>query len=185
MLGNVRRSVEGSKVIQKGRYPYVVTPLMDGVPRVEPDVINEAVDRMVEIGDFDCDLILAPEAMGIPYAALICSRIGKPFSVIRKRSYGLEGEIEVVETTGYSTSRLYINGVEPGMRVAIVDDVASTCGTLKGIVAGLRDHGIIVTEAVIAIDKSPDISVAERELGIPIRCVARISVVDGRVVFSG
>lgn len=184
MLDNIKRSVEGSKVILKGEYPYVVTPLMDGVPRVEPEVLMEAVDRMIEIGEFDCDLILAPEAMGIPYAALICARIGKPFSVIRKRSYGLEGEIEVVETTGYSTSRLYINGVGSGTKVAIVDDVASTCGTIKGIVAGLRDAGAVVTEVIVAMNKNPDITIAERELGIPIRYVARLSVENGKAVFN-
>ena len=180
MLEEVRDSIEKSPVILKGDYPYIVTPLMDGIPAMDPKILRSVVDRMMRIGKFDCDLIVAPEAMGIPYAALISAGKGIPFSIIRKRSYGLEGEIEVTETTGYSTTSIFINGVKPGMRVAIVDDVVSTGGTLRGIVDGLRTAGATVTEVVLALNKSEDIFALEEELGIPIRYVAKIWLENGK-----
>lgn len=180
MLDIVRESVESSAVVYKGDYPYIITPLMDGVPSIEPAVMKAMSERMIQIGKYDCDLILAPEAMGIPYATLISISKGIPFSVIRKRPYGLEGEIEIIETTGYSTTKMYINGVKPGMRVAIVDDVVSTGGTLKGIVSGLRSAGAIITEVVLALNKSKDIFAIEEELGIPIRYAAKVWIEDGR-----
>lgn len=180
MLEDVRDSIEASPVIPKGGYPYIVTPLMDGIPAIDPKTLHSVVDRMVRIAKFDCDLIVAPEAMGIPYATLISAKKGIPFSIIRKRSYGLEGEMEVVETTGYSTTSMYINGIRPGMRVAVVDDVVSTGGTLRCIVNGLRDMGAVVTEIVLALNKSDDIFSIEEELGVPIRYVAKIWVENGR-----
>lgn len=180
MLEEVKESIEKSPVILKGDYPYIVTPLMDGVPSMDPGAIRAVTETMMRIGKFDCDLILAPEAMGIPYATLISVHKGIPFSVIRKRSYGLEGEIEVTETTGYSTTSIYINGVKPGMKVAIVDDVVSTGGTLKGIVKGLKDAGVIVTEIVLALNKSKDIFALEEELRVPIRYAVKIWLEHGR-----
>ncbi len=180
MLEEVKKSIEESPVILKGEYPYVVTPLMDGIPAIDPKAIRAVTDTMMRIGRFDCDLILAPEAMGIPYAALISAGKGIPFSIIRKRSYGLEGEIEVTETTGYSTTSIFINGVRPGMRVVIVDDVVSTGGTLRGIVRGLKDAGVIVTEIVLALNKSDDIFALEEELGVPIRYAVRIWIEGGK-----
>ena len=180
MLEDVRESIESSRVITKGDYPYLVTPLMDGVPSIDPGTLHSVVERMIRISKFDCDIIVAPEAMGIPYATLISMKKGIPFTIIRKRSYGLEGETEIVETTGYSTTKMYINGVRPGMKVVVVDDVVSTGGTLRCIVDGLRDIGAVVTEVVLALNKSRDIFSVEEEIGVPIRYVAKIWVENGK-----
>ena len=179
MMREVCESIENSPVILKGDYPYIVTPLMDGIPAIDPRILRSVADRMMRIAKFDCDLILAPEAMGIPYATLISAGKGIPFAVIRKRPYGLEGEIEVVENTGYSSTKIYINGVKKGMRVAIVDDVVSTGGTLRSIIEGLKLAGAEVTEVVLALNKSQDIFELEKELGVPIRYVAKIWIEKG------
>lgn len=180
MLDEVRKIIENSPVILKGDYPYIITPLMDGVPSVEPNLLKPVTERMSQMGTFDCDLILAPEAMGIPFATILSLDKNIPFSVVRKRSYGLDGEIGIVESTGYSSTRMYINGVKPGMKVVIVDDVVSTGGTLKSVVNGLRDAGVIVTEVIVALNKNPDISVLEKDLGIPIRYVAKVWIENGK-----
>lgn len=181
-MRRVRESVGGWPVIDRNGYPYVVSPLMDGVPSVDPDMLAEVADEMVRIGDFDCDLILAPEAMGIMYAAAVSERTGIPFSVVRKRRYGLEGELPVSVDTGYSHSEQCINGVTAGMRVVIVDDVVSTGGTLSAIVSALRGAGAAPVCAVAAVDKSRDIGELSRRIGIPVMAAVRIAVRDGRAV---
>ena len=180
MIEDIRDNIESSPVILRGDYPYIVTPLMDGIPSVDPKIIKSIADKMSRLGKFDCDLILTPEAMGIPYATLISLNRNIPFSVIRKRPYGLDGEIEIVETTGYSTTKMYINGVKPGMKVTIVDDVVSTGGTLKAVVGALRDAGAIVKEVVLALNKSDKLFTLEKELGIPIHYVSKIWVENGK-----
>jgi adenine phosphoribosyltransferase len=180
MIEDIRKDIENSPVILRGEYPYIVTPLMDGIPSVDPKIMKSMADKMSKIGKFNCDIILAPEAMGIPYATLISMKKGIPFTIIRKRSYGLECETEIVETTGYSTTKMYINGVRPGMKVVVVDDVVSTGGTLRCIVDGLRDMGAVVTEVVLALNKSRDIFSGEEEIGVPIRYVAKIWVENGK-----
>ena len=168
-----------SPVVSRGEYQYFIHPLTDGVPRVDPSLLSEVVDRMVELADMDCDVILAPEAMGIPLATALSIRTGIPFSVIRKRRYDLEGEIELHQRTGYSDSYLYINGVSAGDRVAIVDDVVSTGGTLEATIGALRSEGVQVTEVVVVFDKSDDLQSISERLGVPIRRLLSITVVDG------
>ena len=75
----------------------------------------------------EVDKIVCMEAMGIHIAtALYKNEV--PFVVIRKRVYGLEGEVSVHQTTGYSQGQLYINGLKKGDRILLVDDVVTQEG---------------------------------------------------------
>ena len=170
--------IEGPVISMDG-YNYFVSPVSDGIPLVTKELLDEIADNMIATCELDCDIILAPEAMGIPIASAVTMRTGIPYSVIRKRQYLLPGEITLFQATGYSKANMYINGVKSGDRVVIVDDVVSTGGTLKATVKALNDEGIIVTEICVIYDKSPDIEVLSKELGVPIRSLLRVAVVDG------
>jgi adenine phosphoribosyltransferase len=81
-----------------------------------------------------------------------------PFTIVRKRWYGLPGEIAVHQTTGYSKGELYMNGVKKGDRVVIVDDVISTGGTMRALVGALNIAGAEIVDICVAIQRgSPDI----------------------------
>ena len=95
------------------------------------------------MGKFDCDVILAPEAMGIPLTVPISLRTRIPYSVIRKREYRLPGEISVQRGTGYSSGFLYINGLKKGDKVTIVDDVPVPAVRLKRYVRHWRKRNRI------------------------------------------
>ena len=169
-----------SPVVDRNGYPYFVNPVSDGIPRMDAALLDEVADGIVSLCDLDCDVVLAPETMGIPLAVCITLRTGVPYAVIRKRSYGLPGEIALDQRTGYSKSPMYINGVSPGTRVAIVDDVVSTGGTLRAVVGALRDAGAVVTEVVAVYSKRKDVSDLSAELGIPVRYLLAVSSSGGR-----
>ena len=169
-----------SPVVDLDGYPYFVNPVSDGIPCMTRELLDEVVDGIVSVADLDCDIVLTPEAMGIPLAVCITLRTGVPYAVIRKRSYGLPGEIALDQRTGYSKSPMYINGVSPGTRVAIVDDVVSTGGTLRAIVGALRDAGAVVTEVVAVYSKRKDVSDLSAELGIPVRYLLAVSSMGGK-----
>ena len=168
-----------SPVVDLDGYPYFVNPVSDGIPCMTRELLDEVVDGIVSVADLDCDIVLTPEAMGIPLAACITERTGIPYSVIRKRRYGLPGEISLDQRTGYSHSPMYVNGVGPGTRVAVVDDVVSTGGTLKAIVGALGDAGVVVTEVVTVYSKQRDLSGLSAELDVPVRCLLAVSSSGG------
>ena len=148
VLELLRESFLRAKVIRVGAYDYIVHPLLDGVPAVEPELLEEVVDAMSGIKDMGCDLIVAPEAMALPLAAPLSLSARIPYVVVRKRAYGLEGEIRIDQSTGYSNGTMFLNGVRGGDKVVVVDDVLSRRhpsrpheGIARGGGGGPEGHG--------------------------------------------
>jgi adenine phosphoribosyltransferase len=182
-LSVLQDSLRDSPIIWKGDYPYFIHPISDGIPRMDADVLRATRDLIVEMVDWsNIDLIVSVEAMGLPLLAAVGDATGKPTVVIRKRQYGMEGEVQVDVSTGYSQSTTYINDIKQGERILIVDDVISTGGTLEPILATLEEMGVILQDIVIAIEKGDGRErLAKERPSWPIKTLARIDIIDGRV----
>lgn len=179
----LRKSIEEAPVVKKGDYNYVIHPITDGVPEIKPDLLEEVVDEMEKhlIKKQPFDRIVTIEAMGIPLATLLSVRMNIPFTIIRKREYSLPGEVSVQQTTGYSKSTLFINGIKEGEKIVIVDDVLSTGGTLKAVLASLREMRVEVKAVMIAINKGEALEEIQKTFNVPVTAIADITVVNGRV----
>jgi len=171
MLEKLKKTLEEAPVVPMGDYNYVVHPITDGVPYIEPELLNEIIDEIIRPGLPEFDLIVTAEAMGIPIATALSLRTGKPFNIIRKRKYGLPGEVSVSQVTGYSKAKLYINGLNKGDKILFVDDVISTGGTLKATLKALKGMGVEITGIVIVVEKGDGHVKAEisKEFGVDIR----------------
>lgn len=153
-MNQLRTSLQNAPVIWKGDYPYFIHPVTDGVPRMDPDVLKAIVELTVERVDWrQVDVLLGIEAMGLPLAAPLSMATGVPLVVARKRSYGLEGEVKIDQATGYSKGVMYLNDINEGERVAILEDVLSTGGTLEAVIEGVHRAGAEVTEIVAVVEK--------------------------------
>ncbi len=182
-LSVLHDSLRGAPIIWKGEYPYFIHPISDGIPRMEASVLRATRDLIVSMVDWSkIDLVVSVEAMGLPLLAAVGEASGKPTVVIRKRSYGMEGEVRVDVSTGYSESTTYINDIKAGERILIVDDVISTGGTLEPILEAIEDMGAILQDIIIAIEKGDGRErLALERPKWPIRTLARIDIVDGKV----
>ncbi|MDH7506622.1 MAG: hypoxanthine/guanine phosphoribosyltransferase [Candidatus Thermoplasmatota archaeon] len=174
-----------SPVIKKGDYQYVVHPITDGIPEISnellTEVVNEMFKRIKKYGKID--KIVTMEAMGIPLATALSLKMKIPFVIIRKRSYGLPGEIDVEQTTGYSKTKLFINGLKTNDNIIIVDDVLSTGGTLSAVVSALKKLGVIIKGVFIAINKGKAVKDLMEKYNISIEIIINIDVINGKVVF--
>ena len=176
-------SLRGAPIIWKGEYPYFIHPISDGIPRMEAEVLRATRDLIVSMIDWSqIDLIVSVEAMGLPLLAAVGEATGKPTVVIRKRSYGMEGEVRVDVSTGYSSSTAYINDISSGERILVVDDVISTGGTLEPLLESLEGMGAVLQDVIVAIEKGDGRErLSEERPEWPIRTLARIDIVDGKV----
>jgi adenine phosphoribosyltransferase len=181
MYEKLKASISSGPIIDKNGYPYLVHPVTDGIPFMDPDVLDEIIDWMVSVCGFECDRIAAPESMGIPLAVPLSLRLRIPYTVIRKRQYGLDGEIAVSYRTGYSERVVYINGLKKGDRIVLVDDVLSTGGTLAAVIGALRENGISVTDVLVVFSKGSGRDVLKKELGVDVKRMLDLSVEDGVV----
>ncbi len=182
-LDRLRASLSKSPVVRFGDYDYFVHPITDGIPLGRPEVLEEVLDELSRRGDWTrCDKIVTVESMGFPLAAGLALRVGKPYLFIRKRRYGLPGEVSLKQTTGYARTDLFINDIHPRDRVVFVDDVISTGGTLTSIVKALRSLGAEVVDVLIVFEKTRERARMEAELGVAIKTLLPVDVVDGKVV---
>ncbi len=178
----LKASLKNSPVVKREDYDYMIHPLTDGIPFVDPALLREVSDAMAQMGNFDCDYIVTVEALGIPLATSLSLRVNKPFNIIRKRMYGLPGEVNLSQVTGYSKSTLFINGLKAGDKVVIVDDVVSTGGTLWALVEALKRMQVKISDILVVIEKTDKKAEIERKIGQQIKTLAKVQVVDGKVV---
>lgn len=182
----LRKSLVEAPVVDFNGYHYFVHPLTDGIPAIEPDLLREMAEEIVGVADLaGVTRIVTVEAMGIPLSTALSMRTGIPVTVIRKRKYGLPGEREIGQETGYSKGKLYVNFLQPGDRIVFVDDVISTGGTLRPLLLAFREAGIIVQDIVVAVEKGEGRAELEREFGVRVKTLARIDVRDGKVRVLG
>ncbi len=150
----IKQSLSNAPIILKGQYPYFIHPITDGVPRLNPKVLEAIIDLAVPLVNWEnIDIILGIEAMGLPLTAPLSIRTGVPMVIARKRKYGLEGEVEVNQETGYSKGSIFLNDIKAGERIVIIDDVLSTGGTIKSVIEGIRQARASLENVIVVVEK--------------------------------
>lgn len=177
----LKRTLREAPIVDMGDYDYLVHPVTDGIPLVEPALLREIVDGFTSMLDLEgVEKLVTPEAMGIHHTTALSLRTGIPFVVVRKRSYGLPGEVAVHQETGYSSGDLFINNLSAGDRIVLVDDVFSTGGTLEAVCEALLGMDVEIADVVVVLRRGehPD------GFPVPVRSLLEIDVVDGEVVIN-
>ncbi len=173
MYERLTESLETCPMVERGEYHYFINPVSDGIPLVEPALLREIGRAMVRVMDLErVEMIVVVEAMGIHIGTTLSLMTDIPLNVIRKRPYGLPGECAVHQATGYSKGELYINGLSPGMRVVIVDDVLSTGGTMRAVLSALAAIEVEVVDVCVAIKRG------DPDIGRPYKYLVEIEVTD-------
>jgi adenine phosphoribosyltransferase len=182
-LNRLRASLAECPIVKFGDYNYFVHPITDGIPLGRPEVLDEVLRELAKRGDWSrCDKIVTAESMGFPLASGLSTRVHRPYVFIRKRQYGLPGEVSLKQTTGYSKTDMFINNIHHGDRVVFVDDVISTGGTVSAIVKAMRQIGAEVTDILIVFEKTHEKARMETELGLKIKTLLAVDVIGGTLV---
>ncbi|HEY3956127.1 MAG TPA: pyridoxal-phosphate dependent enzyme [Streptosporangiaceae bacterium] len=175
---------EGAPTVISGRYRTTINELTDQRPALRPEILAEAVNRLVRLGTFPAATkLLVEEDKGGILAGPVCLATGLPLAVARWYPYDLPGEDgkpapEVEITSEYYTGHLYLNGIVPGDRVVIIDDTVSTGGTLVALVEAVRRAGAEVLEALVVTEKPANggAAVVRDRCGIEVKPVLRVAI---------
>ncbi|WP_410765120.1 hypoxanthine/guanine phosphoribosyltransferase [Haloferax sp. DFSO60] len=180
-MDQLRQSLLDAPIIEKGDYEYFVHPISDGVPMLEPGLLREIVIRIIrKVNLEDVDKIVTPAAMGIHISTAVSLMTDIPLVVIRKREYGLDGEVSLHQQTGYSEGDMFINDVSEGDRVLVLDDVLSTGGTMTAVLDALDHIGADVVDTVAIIKKAGPNELDDTDHHV--KTLINVKVEDGQVV---
>jgi adenine phosphoribosyltransferase len=181
-MDRLQASLRDAPIVEKDGYHYFVHPISDGVPMLEPELLREIVIKIIRKADLeDVDKIVTPAAMGIHISTAVSLMTDIPLVVVRKRQYGLEGEVALSQVTGYAENEMYINDVHPGDRVLVLDDVLSTGGTLHAIIGAVEEIGAELVD-IVAVIKKVGGGNKVAEAGYEVKTLINVDVEGGEIV---
>ncbi|EMI20540.1 adenine phosphoribosyltransferase [Rhodopirellula maiorica SM1] len=111
-----------------------ITPMLATPMLATPDALATATEALAKpFLDAKVDIVAAAEARGFIFAAPLAIRLGAGFVPIRKPGklpfdmHSFAYELEY----GTDELQIHVDGVKPGQRVLIVDDLLATGGTME------------------------------------------------------
>lgn len=100
------------------------------------EALKCSIDRMVDhLKDKNVDIVIGPEARGFIFGVPVAYALGVGFVPVRKPGK-LPGETVSVDyglEYGNDTLQIHKDAIKKGQRVAIVDDLLATGGTIEAV----------------------------------------------------
>lgn len=129
----------------------------------DPFAYHLAIDYLASQTPEDVDVIVGPEARGIMFAAPVAYKLNKGYVPVRKPNKLPAETIQQEYELEYGTDILEIHkdAIKPGQKVAIIDDLMATGGTMEAIIKLVERLGGEVTKVLCLIDL-PELGGAER-----------------------
>lgn len=175
----LRDAFDGCPLVPVQGKMFVVNSLTEQIPATRPDVLARAAEAVIEIGDFGRSTkIVGEEEKGAILVAAVSLKSGLPFGMARWYPNGLDGQITVAFDCEYHSGNLFLNGVERGDKVIIVDDMLSTGGTLVGLIRAVEAAGATIVDIVCLAEKIEygGAERVERETGYAVKSVVKLAL---------
>lgn len=144
---------DNKEVIHINGKVFVINPLTEQIPATSAEMLRCACDEILKAVHTDFDKVVGEEDKGGIIVAGVALAANKPFGMMRWYPTGITGQIKVPFTCEYIEGYLYLNGIEPGDRVLVVDDMISTGGTMTGMIRALEKAGAVIADIVSVGEK--------------------------------
>lgn len=109
-----------------------ITPLM-----ADGDVFHAACDKLIDFAKkVKADVIVGPESRGFIFGCPVAYALGIGFVPVRKPNKLPRETVSVKYDLEYGSNELHVHkdGIKPGQRVLIVDDLLATGGTVQATI---------------------------------------------------
>lgn len=162
---------------------YLINPLTDHHPTTSFELLDDTVNELGKLTDFSkATKILGEEERGGFLASLVAYAQQKPFGMVKWNPNGLEGQLAIDFRMSYAEGRLYLNGIEPGDRVVIVEDMIDSGGTMIAMIELLKKAGIDLIDIVVVAEKEEfhGIERIKRETGVQVKHLVTFNVAGER-----
>lgn len=156
LFEEIRKKIENSRFYSiENKYRYFVYPYK-GLEPIKPAEMNYLGGIIAKKISNDVDLLFTFETDGIFVTYSVASLLNKPLVVARAFHYNLKNPMRLTQETGYYTRELFFSlGDKDVKKVAIIDCIHSTGGSVKSAIKLFSKLGIEVEGVYVVINK-PD-----------------------------
>ncbi|MEJ2757858.1 MAG: adenine phosphoribosyltransferase [Anaerolineales bacterium] len=179
----VYAAFDNKPLLDFGEYKFLVNPLTEQIPATSPELLQAATSWLVECGNFQAaNKIAGEEDKGAILVASTSLETGLPFGMARWYPSGLEGQVGVDFVMEYASGQLFLNGVEKGDRVIVVDDMVSTGGTMLALIEAIKKAEATIVDIVCVAEKVEykGVKRIREETGHQVKTLLQVSVSGDR-----
>lgn len=124
-----------------------------------------------KVGQFD--IFASVPTSGLVFGSALAYEMNKPFIYVRK------------DPKTYGTNKMVEGFLQPGSKVVIVDDVATTGTSISNAVEIIRANGGIVEDVVALVDRHEGAEDKLKKIGIKLNAVAGIKDIVNALYNAG
>jgi len=134
---------------------YVDLRLVPSYPHEFRKMIKHLQNKIANTSGLDSfDAIVSVPTGGLVIASALAIETVKPLIYVRNKP------------KDYGTSKLVEGKIDQGMKVLMIDDVATTGGSIVNAIKALKDEKIAVNDAYVIVNRMEGADVALKDLGV-------------------
>lgn len=179
----VEQAFDDQPLIPFGEYQFLLNPLTEQIPATSSELLQAATAWLMEVGNFQAATKIAGEEdKGAILVASTSLASGLPFGMARWYPAGLEGQVSVDFEMEYASGKLYLNGVDEGDLVILVDDMISSGGTMLAMIDAVSQAGAEIVDIVCVAEKVEyhGVERVKAETGYTVKTLVKLSVAGER-----
>jgi len=145
---------------KKSKY-YIDIKKASANPRILKLMAREIAEK-IKINSIDADYIGCVALGGVPIAVAVSLETDLPLIIIRKeaKEYGTKGQI--------------VGDFIKNSKVLMVEDVATTGGSVMKAIKLLRDEGLIISNVIVVVDREEGAHTALADEGVELMPLVKI-----------
>jgi orotate phosphoribosyltransferase len=152
---------------------YLDLRMVPSFPEVYSLVVSAYREMVLSLGESKFDLIAGVATAGVAFSSPLAFLLKKPMVYVRR------------EEKGHGLGRLVEGAVRPGLKALVVDDLATTGGSLISAVEALRREAVTVSHAAVLVDRLEGGSDSLRDVGVKLRSYASVTELVDSVYGAG
>lgn len=132
---------------------------------LDSEGVNLVAEIMLDmLGDTDCEAVGGPTLGADPM-------VGAIIALAHSRGRKLTGFIVRKESKGHGTKSLIEGPLDKGMKTVIVEDVATTGGSVIKAINAVRDFGCEVIKVMVIVDRAEGAIENFKKLNMPYEAI--------------
>ena len=146
---------------KKSKY-YIDIKKASAIPRILKLIASEIAEK-IKTNSIDADYIGCVALGGVPIAVAVSLETDLPLIIIRKeaKEYGTKGQI--------------VGDFIKNSKVLMVEDVATTGGSVMKAIKLLRDEGLIISHVIVVVDREEGARTALADEGVELTPLIKVN----------